>query len=127
MVAMTESPIDVLSLLDEARDPAAGGIDIFVGAVRNHSDGHAVDRLEYTAYVPMAERIMADIEREIFDRWKVCRVVMRHRTGTLDVGEIAVVTIVAATHRREAFEACRYAIDELKKRVPIWKREILRG
>ena len=126
MVAIANAPIDLALLVEAARDPAAGGIDIFVGTVRDNSAGQDVERLEYSAYAPMAEKVMADIEREIIERWQALRVVMVHRTGVLTVGEIAVVTIVSTPHRREAFEACRYAIDEVKKRAPIWKKEILR-
>lgn len=123
MVSITSSPIDMTSLLRELPDPSSGGTTIFVGTVRNHSQGKAVRLLEYTAYVPMAEKLMKEIEQEIKSKWQVQNVVMVHRLGILAIGDIAVVTAVACAHRREAFDACRYAIDRVKEVVPIWKRE----
>ena len=123
MVALTQSPIDVEKILREIGTPGTGGIDIFIGTVRNHSDGRQVQKLEYSAYVPMAEKLMRDIEDEIMLKWAVEGVVMVHRTGLLGIGDIAVVTAVASPHRQEAFEACRYAIDRVKSVVPIWKKE----
>ena len=100
-----------------------GGIDLFIGKVRNHTDGKRVLKLEYASYVPMAEKVMAQIESEIRGRWKVHNVLLVHRIGSLNIEEVAVVTAVSAAHRSEAFEACRYAIDKVKSIVPIWKRE----
>ncbi len=108
---------------EKVQSPLSGGIDLFVGTVRNHSNGVTIDRLEYTAYVPMAEREMAKIENEIRSRWPVQNVVLLHRIGRLWIGDIAVVTAVSSAHRREAFEACRFAIDAVKQSVPIWKKE----
>lgn len=105
-------------------DPAAGGTVVFTGAVRNHTQGRKVVQLEFEAYAPMAVAEMTKIAGEIFERWAVKRFSMHHRTGILAVGDIAVVIAVAAPHRREAFEACQYAIDTLKQTVPIWKKEI---
>ncbi len=108
---------------EKVQHPSAGGIDLFVGTVRNHSSGETIDRLEYTSYVPMAEREMAKIETAIRSRWPVYNAVLIHRIGMLNVGEIAVVTAVSSSHRNEAFEACRFAIDAIKLSVPIWKKE----
>ena len=96
---------------------------MFMGTVRNHSQGKPVRYLEYTPYTPMAEKLMKEIEQEIRSKWEVQLVVMVHRLGVLSIGEIAVVTAVSCAHRNEAFEACRYAIDRVKEVVPIWKRE----
>lgn len=104
--------------------PEAGGVDIFLGTTRNHSKGKRVVRLEYEAYVPMALKLMSEIETEIRERWSIHKLSMIHRTGVVPVMEPSVAIAVSASHRKEAFEACRYAIDELKKRVPIWKKEI---
>lgn len=123
MVSITQQPIDVCAVYNSLRSTHAGGIDIFVGTVRNRSQGRRVRALEYAAYVPMAERLMAQIEREMMTRWPLHSVVLIHRIGFLELGEVAVVTAVASAHRNEAFEACRYAIDRIKADVPIWKKE----
>lgn len=123
MVRLQEFAIDIGDVFRDIRTGPTGGIDLFVGTVRDHADGKPVARLEYTAYVPMAEEIMRDIERELRARWQVHSVIMIHRIGTLAVGDIAVVTAVGANHRAEAFEACRFAIERVKADVPIWKKE----
>lgn len=124
MVSIRTTPLDPASVLAAVSTLQSGGIDIFVGTVRDHSAGRVVKGIEYTAYVPMAEKLMADIEHDVRNQWSVDNIVLMHRIGLLRVGEVAVVTAVAAAHRKEAFEACRYAIDRIKSIVPIWKREI---
>jgi len=119
---LTDQPIDAASLAGRIQTARRGGVVTFVGHVRDHHGGRAVQRLEYTAYAPMAEMACADIVREAAQRWPVS-VELRHRTGELGVGEVAVAVAVAGDHREEAFEACRWVIDEVKRRVPIWKRE----
>ena len=123
MVAIQQTPIDVDQIIREISTPRSGGIDVFIGVVRNHSQGKRVRQLEYSAYVPMAEKLMADIEQEIKTKWTIEKVTLVHRIGLLQVGEVAVVTAVSASHRDAAFEACRYAIDRVKAIVPIWKKE----
>ena len=123
MVSVTPSPINVELILKSISTPNSGGIDVFIGTVRDHSHGKQVWRLEYSAYVPMAEKLLAEIEQEIRIKWNINKVVLVHRIGMLQVGDIAVVTAVSASHRDEAFEACRYAIDRVKSVVPIWKKE----
>lgn len=119
-----EEPLSVDEALASVRRPGAGGLAVFVGIVRDESDGRAVTRLEYSAYASMAtremERIADEIEREMPD----VRVAAMHRTGSLDVGDAAVVCAASAPHRAEAFRACRALIDRIKARAPIWKREI---
>lgn len=124
MVSITFNPIDVPSILASVQTPHSGGIDVFIGTVRNRANGKRVKALEYSAYVPMAEKTMAQIEEEIRATWALHNIVLVHRVGTLYVGEVAVVTAVSAAHRAETFEACRYAIDRIKEIVPIWKKEI---
>ncbi|HPF60817.1 MAG: molybdenum cofactor biosynthesis protein MoaE [Gemmatimonadetes bacterium] len=102
--------------------PGHGGVVSFQGVVRNLHDGRLVTGIEYVAYEEMAEREAALIVREAEARWPV-RVTLRHRLGALNVGEVAVVVVIAAAHRGEAFTACRWVIDEVKRRVPIWKHE----
>jgi len=124
MVRVTADPIRMQGLLEQVQTPGSGGIDLFVGVVRNHSDGKTVVGLEYSAYIPMAEKLMGEIETEVRSQWPVHQVLLVHRIGTLYVGDIAVVTAVSSTHRREAFEACRHAIERIKADVPIWKKEL---
>jgi molybdopterin synthase catalytic subunit len=103
--------------------PDVGGIDLFIGLVRNHNDGRAVTRLEYHAYVSMAEKEMQRIAEEIAREIPGVRLAALHRIGSLAVGDLAVVCAAGAVHRGEAFQACRALIDRIKHRVPIWKRE----
>ena len=128
MVARLHTRLSSMALSwDAARafvaDPSAGGIVAFAGVVRDHADGAAVVGLDYEAYEEQAERRMADLAREVADRWPVCAVWMEHRVGSLAVGDDAVIVAVSAPHRDAAFEAGRYGIDTLKAEVPIWKRE----
>jgi molybdopterin synthase catalytic subunit len=124
MIQIVDKNIDVVELLASVSVPEAGGIDMFLGTTRNHSKGKKVIRLEYEAYSPMALRMMSEIESEIRKRWNIQKISVVHRIGVVPVMEASVAIAVSAAHRKEAFEACRYAIDELKKRVPIWKKEI---
>jgi molybdopterin synthase catalytic subunit len=123
MVQIVTKSIDVQEIIDGISSHRAGGTDVFIGSVRNHSQGRRVRELEYSAYVPMAEKLMAEIEDDLRRKWIVDGVALVHRIGLLKVGEVAVVTAVSAQHRGEAFEACRYAIDRIKAVVPIWKKE----
>lgn len=124
MIEITEKKIDVAVLLESVLVPEAGGIDIFLGTTRNHSRGKKVVRLEYEAYIPMAVKIIDQIENEIRARWNIHKLSIIHRIGVVPVEEASVGIAVSASHRNEAFEACRYAIDQLKKSAPIWKKEI---
>lgn len=103
--------------------PEAGGIDLFVGTVRNHANGKAVLRLEFEAYKPMALAELHKIAERASRKWPLHRLVIQHALGTKTIGEPVVITGVSAAHRQDAFEACRFLIDELKQRVPIWKKE----
>ena len=101
-----------------------GGIDVFIGTVRNATKGKTVVQLEFEAYEKMAVKEMNKIAEEIMEKFPVQKIIMHHRTGTLNIGEVPVVIAVAAAHRAAAFDACRYAIDTLKQTVPIWKKEV---
>lgn len=103
--------------------PGAGAVVTFTGVVRDNARGRAVTALEYEAYAPAAEKMLARIGREIEARWGVRNVAIEHRTGRLAIGEASVVIAVAAAHRGEAFAACAYAIERIKEIVPIWKKE----
>lgn len=121
--AVRAAPLSVDECLSAVRRPGAGGIALFVGAVRDEAGGAAVTRLDYEAHAGMAEREMGRILDEIEAADPALRLAALHRTGELSVGEIAVVVAASAPHRAEAFAACRAAIELLKERVPIWKKE----
>lgn len=123
MPFVTRDPIDPSTLLAAARRDGDGGLTLFVGVVRDNADGRSVSEMEYEAYEPMAEKEMERIEGELEARFPGVEVVMRHRIGRLRVGEVAVVVAASAPHRDEAFAACRAGIEEIKARVPVWKRE----
>jgi molybdopterin synthase catalytic subunit len=121
---LSDRPLDVGHVVARVLGPDAGGVVTFLGTVRDASRGHEIEHLEYEAYPQMAEREMEKIADEAAASWPGARVAMAHRTGHLAIGEIAVVIAAAAPHRAEAFAAARFAIDTLKERVPIWKKEV---
>ncbi len=104
--------------------PSCGGIDVFIGTVRGLTKGEKVIRLEFEAYENMALNEMKKIAEQALNKWPVENILIHHRTGVLQIGEVPVVIAVAAAHREDAFNACRYAIDTLKHTVPIWKKEV---
>ena len=124
---VTEAPLNTADIEMLVESPAAGAVALFVGTVRDHARGHGVLRLEYEAYAPAAEKMLARIGDEIAERWSVDKVAISHRTGVLDIGEASVVIGVSSAHRAEAFDACRYAIERIKEIVPIWKKEFYAG
>jgi molybdopterin synthase catalytic subunit len=123
-IVLSAEPLSIQACADWVMSPESGGIDIFIGTVRNATKGKAVVRLEYEAYERMAISEMTKIAEEILAKWPVHKVLIHHRTGILPVGEIPVIIAVSAAHRAAAFDACRYAIDTLKQTVPIWKKEV---
>jgi molybdopterin synthase catalytic subunit len=121
---MVEHPLSPDAVAAAVDDPGAGGVVIFSGIVRNETGGRPVKFLEYEAHAPMAEAKMREIGEALRARWPgVKRVAILHRLGRLEIGEPSVLIAVSAAHRAEAFEACRYAIDTLKRTVPVWKKE----
>lgn len=124
MIEMTAAPIEVQKVLAAAQSEDCGALAVFIGTVRNHSRGKEVQRLEYEAYPGMAEKMIGQIVAEAGEKWDVRKVAVSHRTGRLEIGEIAVVIAVATPHRQDAFAACQYIIDRLKTVVPIWKKEV---
>jgi len=121
---VTDRPLSEAALTEAVADPEAGGIVVFSGVVRNETGGRGVKFLEYEAHAPMAEAKMREIGEAVRARWpSVKRVAMVHRVGRLEIGEASVAIAVSASHRREAFEACHFAIDRLKETVPVWKKE----
>ena len=123
MPYLTRDPLDPVELLALARRDGDGGLTLFAGAVRNRDSGREVASLEYVAYESMAEKELGALDAELSARFPDARIVFRHRLGRLQVGELAVVIVAAAPHREEAFAACREAIEAIKARAPIWKRE----
>jgi len=121
--AVTSGPIDPARLLGDCLSPDDGAALLFWGVVRNQNEGRPVSHLEYSAYAEMAERMMRRIGEEAIARFGVGEVRVAHRVGTLAIGEASVAIAVASPHRAEAYEASRYVIEELKRRVPVWKRE----
>ena len=123
MVRLQSGPIDIAALLDGMRAERDGAISVFLGTVRNENAGRSVSHLEYEAYAGMAEREMERVAAEARERFGITRIVIVHRTGRLEIGEVSVAIVVAAPHRANAMDACRFAIDTVKASVPIWKRE----
>ena len=121
--AIVERPLDPCALLGEVAHNRNGATVLFVGTVRDVNDDAPVSGLDYTAYNAMAERELAAIVSEAASQWKTADVAVEHRIGTLNLGEASVAIAVAHPHRGEAFEAARYIIEELKKRLPVWKKE----
>lgn len=121
--AISETPIDVVSLKQTLEAAGVGAVVCFEGRVRDHNDGRAVDGLSYQAYAALAETEGARIVAEARERFAVERIVCVHRVGDLALGDVAVWAGASAAHRAAAFDACRYVIDQVKARVPIWKHE----
>lgn len=124
MIQLSEEPIDITGIVASVSSEKAGAVDLFVGTVRNKTQGRKVVRLEFEAYDSMAVSEMEKIAAEVKEKWPVEKIAIHHRKGVLNIGDVAVVIAVSSPHRKEAFEACRYAIDTLKETVPIWKKEI---
>ena len=121
--SITEQPIDAAALLARCTTTRDGAALLFVGVVRDHNEGREVGQLEYTAFSEMAERVLREIAGEAVERWETGNIAVVHRVGRLGLGEPSVAIAVASPHRDAAYQASRYIIEELKQRVPIWKRE----
>ncbi|KAL1421681.1 hypothetical protein MTO96_023102 [Rhipicephalus appendiculatus] len=122
-VELSEDALDVGAALAQVGSQDCGAISVFLGTTRNHCDGKTVDKLSYEAYAPMAKREMLRICEGIRERWAVKNIAIVHRLGVVPLGESSVLIAVSSEHRQEAMDASKYAIDELKRRVPIWKKE----
>ena len=120
---LTREPIDTRAIVAELQRGEDGAVVVFEGIVRNNSNGRATRFLEYEAYEPMALAKMRELAAEVTQKFAVDRIGMTHRLGHMEIGEASVVIVVTAAHRKPAFEACHYAIDRLKRIVPIWKKE----
>lgn len=124
MVTLTQNPIDVQQVIARASHEGAGAVNVFVGTIRPSANGKAVVRLEYEAYDAMAVSEAKRIADDAGKRWKLLGWEICHRLGVVKPGEVAVVIAVSTPHRKESFEACQFIIDQLKQKVPIFKKEV---
>lgn len=120
---ITNEPISIQEVVDKVVHPHAGAINTFIGTVRELTKGKRTLHLEYDAYIPMAEKKLAQIGDEINEKWPDTRIAITHRIGSLAISDIAVVIAVSTPHRADSYEASRYAIERIKEIVPIWKKE----
>lgn len=123
-ILLSDRALEAQAAIDAVSHAGAGAIDVFVGTVRNKTQEKTVTRLDYEAYDSMAVAQMQKLAKETATKWPVKGIAIHHRKGILQIGDIAVVIAVSTPHRQEAFEACKYTIDTLKDRIPIWKKEI---
>ena len=124
---LSDEPLSLDRVVDEVRSDEAGAIATFTGTTRVHSRDRVVTHLDYEAYEGMAERVMAEIADALHARYELCAVAIHHRVGRVGIGETSVVIAVSSAHRQAALAACKDAIDELKERVPLWKKEVYEG
>ena len=127
MFRVTDKPINLQELVDFVTDPEAGAVATFIGTTRNNNEGRKVIALDYEAYPEMAEKQLARRGEEAGQKWQICRMAIVHRLGPVQITEPSVIIAVSAAHREAAFAACRFAIEEIKKTVPIWKKEVYEG
>jgi molybdopterin synthase catalytic subunit len=125
--AVVHTAIDPTEVLGRVRAPEDGAVLLFLGTVRNHADGQAVEGMTYEAYERMAAPVLGEIAREAAVRLGTDRVAVVHRVGQLAIGEISVAIAVSSPHRAESYDASRYVIEEIKKRLPVWKHEHYTG
>ena len=127
MFRLTDKSIDLQELLDFVSDPEAGAIATFIGTTRNNNEGRRVVALDYDAYPEMAEKELIRLGEEAKKKWPICRMAIVHRIGPVQIAEASVMIAVSSGHREAAFAACRFAIEEIKRTVPIWKKEVYEG
>jgi len=124
---LSDEPLSLGRVVDEVRSDDAGAIATFTGTTRVHSRGRTVTHLDYEAYEGMAEKVMEEIAEALRARYELTAIAIHHRIGRVTIGETSVVIAVSAPHRQDALAACKDAIDELKERVPLWKKEVYEG
>jgi len=127
MFRVTDKIINLAELVEFVTDPGAGAIATFVGTTRNNNEGRKVIALDYDGYPEMAEKELRRIGADAKTKWPICRMAIVHRLGPVQITEASVIIAVSAGHRDAAFAACRFAIEEIKKTVPIWKKEVYEG
>lgn len=124
MTFLTRNPLSIDELLGAVASPECGGTCVFLGTVRNGPEEDSVTGIDYSAYDAMADAELERIVGETAARWAGARIALRHRLGLVPAGEASIAIAVAAPHRAAAFEACRFVIEEVKRRLPIWKKEL---
>ena len=127
MFRVTDKPLVLQELIEFVTDPEAGAIATFIGTTRNNNDGRKVIALDYEAYAEMAEKELVRLGEEAKKKWPICRMAIVHRLGPVQITEPSVMIAVSAAHREAAFAACRFAIEEIKRTIPIWKKEVYEG
>ena len=127
MYRVIYQPLELQELVRFVTDPEAGAIATFIGTTRNHNDGRKVIALDYDGYPEMAEKELARIGAAAHKHWQICRMAIVHRLGPVQITESSVMIAVSSGHREAAFAACRFAIEEIKRTVPIWKKEVFEG
>ena len=127
MFRVTHAALNLQELVDYVTDPEAGAIATFIGTTRNNNEGRKVIALDYEAYPEMAEKELVRLGEEAKNKWPLCRMAIVHRIGPVQITEASVMIAVSAAHREAAFAACRFAIEEIKRTVPIWKKEVFEG
>jgi len=127
MFRVTDQPLNLQELVDFVSDPGAGAIATFIGTTRNNNEGRRVVALDYDAYPEMAEKELRRIGGDATKNWQLCRMAIVHRIGAVQITQASVMIAVSSAHREAAFAACRFAIEEIKKTVPIWKKELYEG
>ena len=124
MTYLTREALSVDRLVAEVAASTFGGTCVFLGTVRNGPDEHGVTAIEYSAYEEMVDAEFSRLLADARSRWPETRIAVRHRLGTIPVGEASIAIVAAAAHRAQAFEACRYVIEGVKQRIPVWKKEL---
>jgi molybdopterin synthase catalytic subunit len=124
LIRVTEAPLDPNEAVAAVESPAAGAINVFLGVVRNNNLGRNVSYLEYDAYPEMAEKVMRELAEEAKTRFQLEDCAVLHRTGRLEIGEASLLVVVSCGHRAESFDAGHWLVNEIKKRVPVWKKEV---
>ena len=127
MFRVTHQPLNLQELVDYVTDPGAGAIATFIGTTRNNNEGRKVMALDYDSYPEMAEKELKRIGEDASKKWQICRMAIAHRVGPVQITQASVMIAVSSAHREAAFAACRFAIEEIKKTVPIWKKELYEG
>jgi len=120
---ISKNPLDLQRILDESEDPSCGGLVIFSGTIRDHNEGKDVQGITYDAHPEIASKVLEELEQETLEKFDIKQCRLQHRIGHIGLGEPSVYVVTRSVHRADAFEAAKYAIDELKERVPIWKEE----
>jgi molybdopterin synthase catalytic subunit len=124
MIDIIKKPIDISQIMKDCKDQSAGATVLFTGSVRDHNEKERVSGIYYEAYIEMAKNVLVAIENEVLRKWHVRKFTAIHRIGSLNVNDISVAVAVTTEHRQDAFEACKYTIDNIKTRIPIWKKEL---